>query len=90
MELPTHPNQKLKHLFNPLAEDFTVEHLNDENQPESYTIHGLEIGTFPTYLADYIEIHLVDHIGNYRGWEKNTELQKQHIREEIEAEIEDE
>lgn len=89
MDLPNQPNQTPRNLFNPLLEDFTITHLDDELNPHVYTLHGMEIGTFPTYIADYIEKHLIDHIGNYRGWEPNTQSQMEHIRREVEVNLDE-
>lgn len=90
MQIPTSPNQKPRHLFNPLIEDFSVPCLDDNNVEHTYTIHGMEVETFPTYLADYIEKHLIDHILNKRGLEPNVELQKKAIQQEIAANLDDE
>lgn len=65
------PNRTPKAIYNPLYEDFSCNYATDNNPPITYTIHALEIETFPTYLADHIAKHLAQHVLGVRGIQTN-------------------
>lgn len=55
-------NEKVKNIFNPDIEDFSCSYGG-----KSYTIHALEIETFPFEIAEHIKKHLANHLLNKRG-----------------------
>lgn len=84
MELPTEPNRKPKAIFNPSRDDFSVEYLDDENIPHTYTIKSMQLRSFPTYIADHIVKHLSQKIMWDKGIKTNPEDELKAIRREIE------
>lgn len=66
-------NKTPKALYNPLLEDFSVNYATDDNPPITYTIHSLEIETFPTFIANHIIKHLAHKIVTSRGVKTNYE-----------------
>jgi hypothetical protein len=74
--------QPQKSLYNPLKEDFTVQWAGDGN-PQDYTIHAGEIGTYSIPLANHIEKHLADFIYGKRGQKTNHDDDIAEIIKEI-------
>ena len=86
--LPTQPNQTPKSLYNPLATDFTVQMRDDDNMQIPYTIPAGEMKTFPAYIADYIERHLLDALYHLEGNPKNDrDIEKAKLLERIRVTI---
>lgn len=82
-----HPtkNETPQSLFNPLKNDFNIEMLNDQNEVISFTIRAHESESFPTYIADHIEKHLIQQIFNEEGkWDFDQDIQKEEIRKRVE------
>jgi len=74
-------NEKTKNIFNPDIEDFTCSYGG-----KNYTIHALEIETFPYIIAEHIKKHLATHIMNKRGVKGgNSEETLNKIKKEIEV-----
>ena len=59
----------------------------DENSPQPYTIHSIDIDTFPTVIADHIAKHLAEHIWQLRGQKTNHDADIEEIMKEIEVEL---
>lgn len=78
------PKPLKKTIYNPLSEDFTVNFAGDENIPVPYTIHALEVDTYPTVIANHITKHLAEHIYQIRGQKTNHDDDIKAIRREIE------
>lgn len=80
------PNLEPKQLYNPLLSDFSVTHLDDQNEPHVYTLPAQEISTYPAYLANFIQKHLATEILNVRGIDGgNVDATLKLINEEIEV-----
>lgn len=74
-----------KSVFNPLRIDFRTTYRDDNNAPQEYIVRSMEIGTFPTYLADHIIKHLITAVQNERHI-LGTDLKAiEEIRKEVEV-----
>lgn len=87
MRLPQGPNLTPKHIWNPLATDFTTTYANENNEPISYTCPSLRISTFPTYIADHMAKHLAQEIVGHRGIKKDYQGDYEAALKEIMVEI---
>ena len=76
-------NEESKQFFNPLDKDFEIEYLGDDNIPVKYVIPGVQISTFPAYLADFFIKHLVDEVANERDLSLIGEKERNEILKEI-------
>jgi len=70
-------------IFNPLSHDFTCEWLDDNNKPHNLTIKSIDIGYFPPHQARFMANRLTYQIMAERGYDKNTEIQRNEIMNEI-------
>jgi hypothetical protein len=71
-------------VYNPLLKDFTARYdINEDGNPESFTIPALEIGYFKPFLANHIKKHLATKILNERGVQTNWEDDYNKVLEEI-------
>jgi hypothetical protein len=74
-----------KSLFNPLSKDFTTPIRDERNAVQTYTLHSMEIETYPTWLANLIEKDLITAIKNKRNVNPVSEIEHQKIVKEVEA-----
>lgn len=75
-----------KTIFNPLSEDFEYTY-NSSGQSQTYVLHGLETGTFPTHIDNKIKKHLSDKILHKRGITHTVEYERNLINKEIETDV---
>jgi hypothetical protein len=74
-----------KSLFNPMKSDAVFSIRDDQNVPQIYIIHSMEIETYPTYLADIIIKKLITAIQNERGVLGTNLKGIEEIRKEVET-----
>ena len=60
-------DETLVTLYNPIDKEVRVEILDDENIPVKYVLEPYHSYTFPKYIGDIIEKHLLDAIKNHRS-----------------------
>ena len=70
-------------IYNPDTADFTVKY-----HGEPYTVHALEMESFPLPIANHIKKHLADHLLNKRGIKSNPQDDLVKYLKEIEVSIE--
>jgi hypothetical protein len=80
-------NKKIP-LYNPLNIDFTVKYdVSGTRNPVEFVIHAKEIEYFDEFIANHIKTALATEILNRRGIQKNSELDLENIRKEIEVKL---
>lgn len=73
-----------KTFINPLGSSVEIHHLDDENIPHTYSIPPFKPVTYPSYLADFLILHLVDAVINERKLGYLTPEKRAEIAAEIE------
>jgi len=76
-----------KSLFNPLSDTFVTKLRGDDNIEVEYSLPGMEISTFPAYLAERIKVDLMTAICNQRNSGFMTEDEKNKLIAEVEVKI---
>jgi len=77
-----------KSIFNPMKIDLVCSIRDDNNVPQDYIVHSMEIETYPAYIANIIIKKLITAIKYARNVPPHSQEEEDKIKKEVEVVIE--